>query len=763
MFNTIKSKIILTTSLMFVILCLVLAGFSALIYQQGKFIVRRGCGYNIAIFKEKINKEIIELESSASDLALLGSVYFESRREKTLAENMLINIFNGYPMSLGGGIWFEPYEVNKNKRLFCIYAFRDKKGTLKIDNSFESEAYNYPHQRWYTDIKHGLEREKTVAWSGPYYESQGSDTLMVTVGAGIYNNDKLVGISTIDWEISSIIDSISKMAPTQNSFALFADKTNDYILASTDKYMQYENLLGKSLKAIPWYSEYTDGISTFKYHGKKYISYADVLDNGMILIINVPEIELFRMLIENVLVFFLILFSIMAFISSLLYKVLTVNIMNPIDKLTNIANKIRQGSLDTEIKIEKPEEFERLAATFDMMTKDIKSIMHEKEHYLSELQIAKDIQKSSLPSVFPPFPDRKEFDIYASMEAATEVGGDFYDFYFISPKKLIFLIADVSGKGIPACLCMMRAKTIVNNISKFEYSPKELIESVNKIICETNKQGFFVTMLIGIIDVKTGKLSFINCGHNPPLLRRNGKFEYIKMDTNLVLGMVDDFEYNIHEMQLQKDDMIFMYTDGITEARSDKDELFGEERLAQCLNNRREENVSKVIENVKTNLHGFTKDMPQSDDMTMLAFKYNGTSQNNVEVFKCKAEKENFKLFDKWLLDTCEEWSIPQSRIMNIELSCEEVYTNIISYGYPESNAGDVEIKMTKGENFLQIDFTDDGIEYNPLEKADPDINLSIDERDVGGLGIFMVKQMVDDIKYSRENNMNILTLTYEI
>jgi sigma-B regulation protein RsbU (phosphoserine phosphatase) len=206
-------------------------------------------------------------------------------------------------------------------------------------------------------------------------------------------------------------------------------------------------------------------------------------------------------------------------IPALLYCSLNHYIVNPIGKLTEIAKKIGKGE-DIQIKIEKPEEFAQLASTFDKMTKDIKSVTQERAKINSELSIAKSIQSSSLPNVFPPFPNRKEFDIFASMEAAKEVGGDFYDFFFIDDTKFMFLIADVSGKGVPAALFMMTVKTLINNMAQMDYSPKQLIEIINNKICQTNKQGFFVTVLIGITSITTGKTTLINCGHNLPLIKR---------------------------------------------------------------------------------------------------------------------------------------------------------------------------------------------------------------------------------------------------
>ena len=354
--------------------------------------------------------------------------------------------------------------------------------------------------------------ERNIVWTKPYYENLGSYTKMVTAGTGIYVDGELVGIATVDWEISSEFEKISKMKPLEktlsmykqgseikNSFALFDNVEQDYIIATSDPYLDSEKLVGHSLKEIPWYADNLYAITYIKYHGKKYVPFVNKLRNGMELIICIPKSEMFRDIDRFYSYIVLILLFIGLIIPILLYFSLKKYIVNPIGKLMNVASKISKGE-DIEIKIEKPEEFAQLASTFDNMTKSIKTITQERAKINSELSIAKSIQTSSIPNVFPPFPERTEFDIFASMDAAKEVGGDFYDFFFINENKFMFLIADVSGKGVPAALFMMNVKTLINNIAQIEYSPKELIEKINKKVCETNKQGFFVTMLACIVD-----------------------------------------------------------------------------------------------------------------------------------------------------------------------------------------------------------------------------------------------------------------------
>lgn len=758
-FDTIKSKIILISALLLITLSLLLGFFAYLYLQNGKFLLLKGFSYHISTFAEKINKDIIRIEDNAKDLALQGEMFNRIDKNRNMALFTTINIFKNYPNSLGGGIWFEPNIINPNQKRYCIYVYRNKNNEIAPDEQFETEEYDYHNRSWYKEIFPNVTKEDNVEWSRPYYEQEGSNTLMVTAGAGIYDNDKRIGISTVDWEISSIIKSVSEMKPTKNSFALFGDKDHNSIIASTDPYMKNAELLGKPLNTLPWYNENLINITYFNYHGKKFIPYVKHLDNGMILIICIPKTELFYYLVHHVIILFVIFMFLSLITSVLLYVGLKKYIDKPIDKLIDIAHRIGDGNFNTEIKLEKPLEFAQLAETFDKMTQDIRSITKERQRIESELSLAKAIQASSLPNVFPPFPNNDEIDIFAGMEAAKEVGGDFYDFYFIDKTHFMFLIADVSGKGVPAALFMMTTKTLVNYIAKSKLSPKKMIEEINRKICENNKHGFFITMLIGIVDVTTGKIVFINCGHNPPLIKQNdGDYRYFELNSNIVLGAFDNAEFEVSEMQLKDGDEIFIYTDGITEATNVSDEMFGEERLLKTINNIYSDDTKIVLEGIKQEVKAFAQGVAQSDDMTALLFKYCGKNASNKKSYKGIASKQNFKNFISWLKKTCSDFNFNQEIKDKLHLVSEELYTNIFSYAYEEQQ-GDIEVILQKEDNFITYTFKDKGIPYNPLERPDPDVTLPPESRDEGGLGIFIVKNSVDEIKYEHKDGKNILSM----
>ena len=757
-FNTVKSKIILISALMLITLSLLLSFFSYIYLQNGKKLILEGFSFHISNFAEKINKEIIRIENNAKDLALQGEMFYQIDKNKKMALFTTINIFKNYERSLGGGIWFEPNIIDAAKKYYCIYVYRNKDNQIVPDEEFESEEYDYLNKSWYKEIMPEVSPQDNVAWSLPYYEKEGSNTLMVTAGAGIYSNGKKIGISTVDWEISSIIESVSNMKPTPGSFALFGDKEHNSVIASTDPYIDSSILLGKPLEALPWYNENLKNITYFDYHGQKYIPYVKVLDNGMLLIICIPKRELFYYLVKHVVILFIIFMLCSLFISVLLYSGLKKYIDKPIEKLTDIAHKIGDGNLNTEIKLEKPLEFAQLADTFNNMANDIKTITKERQRIESELSLAKTIQAASLPNVFPPFPNNSEFEIYAGMEPAKEVGGDFYDFYFIDDNHFMFLIADVSGKGVPAALFMMTTKTLINYIAQSDLSPKEMIETINKKICENNKRGFFITMLSGVVNVKTGELSLINCGHNPPLIRdKNGEYRYLNLDSNIVLGIFEDAEFKVSEYKLNQGDEIFIYTDGITEAVNGEDEQYGEERLLKTINGMLKRNVKETLDGISKSVKEFAQGVAQSDDITMLIFKYCGNN-NFTQKYYGTASKQNYAEFDAWLENTCTNNNLNDELKMKLHLIAEELYTNIFSYAY-EDNQGDIEVILSKENNVINYTFIDRGVEYNPLERPDPDVTLPPESREQGGLGIFIVKSSVNEINYEYKDGQNILSM----
>ncbi len=295
-------------------------------------------------------------------------------------------------------------------------------------------------------------------------------------------------------------------------------------------------------------------------------------------------------------------------------------------KINRSLAKITSGNLDTVVDVRTNEEFASLSDDINSTVLTLKRYIAEAAARIDkELEFAKTIQHSAIPTVFQPYPGHSEFDIYAAMDTAKEVGGDFYDFYFVGENKLGFLIADVSGKGIPAAMFMMTAKTIIKGYAESGKSVDEVFTIANEKLCESNEAGMFVTAWFGMLDLLTGKVEFVNAGHNPPLVRhKDSTFDYLKSKPSFVIAGMEGMKYRRNEFFLSPGDEIYLYTDGVTEATDSENRLYGEERLVRFLNTLHGLSGEEICHAVKADVADFVGDAPQFDDITMLYLKYNG-------------------------------------------------------------------------------------------------------------------------------------------
>ena len=256
---------------------------------------------------------------------------------------------------------------------------------------------------------------------------------------------------------------------------------------------------------------------------------------------------------------------------------------------------------------------------------DLTSVTAEKERIGAELNVATQIQADMLPRIFPAFPERTEFDIYATMNPAKEVGGDFYDFFLVDDDHLAVVIADVSGKGVPAALFMVIAKTLIKNHAQNKDCPGDVFMQTNEQLCEGNDAGLFVTAWMGILEISTGKFTYVNAGHNPPLLRHaDGSFEWLKSRPGFVLAGMEGVRYRENVMELAQGDTLYLYTDGVTEATNGAQELFGDDRLQNALNEQPDLPVDDLLHKIKSDIDSFVGEAEQFDDITMLGLKYHG-------------------------------------------------------------------------------------------------------------------------------------------
>ena len=624
MLTSIKSKIIVLTFALLVILGFVVTGAAITAFYHDKELIITANNAAITAFEGQMNTEIAELEKNAMDLALMGQIYYQKNEQPEVAESFTKQILRNYPNSMGNGLWFEPYKMQENKKAACIHALWNENNQIGLLPSCVRGDYDYFSRNWYIEIIRDLKAGKKISWTRPYKSSE-VEFLMTTVGVGLYDKNELVGIAMVDWQMDTILKSILKIKPTPNSFVIFADKTNDYIIATTQPDINNTSIMGKSLNTLGWYSpQLKEGIP-FDYKGTKYIPYIKQLTNGLFLIVNVPLFELFHDAVHHLSILLSVLLISTLIIVSILYFVLRQNINQPISHLIQIAQKISHGDLDRTIQLNEPSELAQLAKSFNKMKSDIKThltqiakISSEKEKIESELAIAKTIQSSALPTDFP---KNKHFELVATMTPAREVGGDFYDFFPIDENHYAFVMADVSGKGITAALYMMSAKTAIKNMLQSGYPIQEAISKANKTLCDNHARGMFVTAFVGILDMTTGQVQYVNAGHCPPLHKTKKGYEYIDVVRNLVIGITATYKYEVGQFTLKKNDRLFLYTDGVTEAQTKQEKLFGPERLKKALN-QKTLSLPDTLDHVHKSIQRYVKDATQSDDITMMVLEF---------------------------------------------------------------------------------------------------------------------------------------------
>ena len=391
---------------------------------------------------------------------------------------------------------------------------------------------------------------------------------------------------------------------------------------------------------------------------------------------------------------------------------------------------------------------------------NLAQVTMEKEHISTELNVANRIQADMLPRIFPAFPDRNEFTIFASMDPAKEVGGDFYDFFLVDDDHLAMVVADVSGKGVPAALFMVIAKTLIKNRGLVGESPSEILQNVNNQLCEGNEEEFFVTVWMAILEISTGKGWAVNAGHEHPVIRRNnGPFELVVYRHSPAVAVMPGIRFRQHEFQLNPGDSLFVYTDGVPEATNAKGELFGNERMLESLNKNPATEATELLRGLRRDIDAFVAEAPQFDDITMLMMQYRGP-QNKGDL-TVEARKENLPQVLSFLDEHLESYGCPMKVQAQLDIAVEEIFVNIASYAY-ENEPGKVTIRLRETEDpkGITVTFVDEGAPFDPVTRPDPDVTLSAKERSIGGLGIYLVKKSMDDVRYRYEGNLNILTLT---
>ena len=388
------------------------------------------------------------------------------------------------------------------------------------------------------------------------------------------------------------------------------------------------------------------------------------------------------------------------------------------------------------------------------------------ERINSELHIASSLQQAMLPKTFPPYPDRNDIDLYASLVPAKEVGGDMFD-HFIRDEKLFFCIGDVSGKGVPSAIVMAVMNSLFRQISAHYSNPANIVHEMNQELCRNNESNMFMTFFVGVLDLPTGRLRYCNAGHDNPIVLTD-KMEKLPMKAHLPLGVFRDTEFEKEETLLTPGTMLFLYTDGLTEARNPEGKQYRKSRvwevLEQCL---RQPSLTaqEVLTTMSDNVQQFMGDAALSDDLTMLAFRYLRAKEEDTlcESLTLQNDIAQVGTLNDFVKRISTAHGLEKRTMRQLQLAVEEVVVNIMNYAYPSGITGDIRIDAHGNNRRMKFVISDEGMPFDPTEVADADTTLKAEDRPIGGLGITLTRKLVDSVNYERIDNRNILTLRKRI
>ena len=572
--------------------------------------------------------------------------------------------------------------------------------------------------------------------------------------AGVKYNDGFIQVGynmdTFEKDVTKLIDGVADNRHIGDTGFVMVIDSNDKVV-NAPKNKEIDDAFGVTFV--------DNELHTIQLNGKEYYVLYLISEGYKVLsLITTNEalkVELISLYVNTFLE--IIIFSLL-FV--LIYVLIRKRITEKIDKINVKLDSIAQGNLNEVVDVRDNVEFIELSDDINKTVDTLKKYINEAEKRMEkELELAKNIQLAALPTVDTTFDNRVDFDIYASMNAAKEVGGDFYDFYFTDENTLNILVADVSGKGIPAAMFMMRAKAILKALTEKGLPVDEVFTLGNKALCEANDAQMFITCWQAKIDLKSGHVTYVNAGHNPPLVKTNGKYEYLKGKSGFVLAGFDGFVYKSQEFDLNSGDYIYLYTDGVTEATNSNNELFSEERLIELLNANEFDSCKDLCENIKSHVDEFQNDREQFDDITMLSFQYKGLNKDRI-MEEENTSIEDISKFVEFAENVLNELNAPMKDIIKINIAIDEIVSNIFKYGY-DNKPGYVKMKIRPSVDlkYVSISFYDRGVPYNPIKAEDPDVTMRLEDRAIGGLGIYVVKKTMDNMKYKYENGQNILTI----
>jgi len=654
LYLSIRWKLILSIILPLIIITAVVMGFTLTrIFEFASVSIREQELGELNLYAQGIGAEFEGLSQIATTTANILSLDDDVTGEE-LYDILASNVENN-PLVYGAAVAWEPFAWNDDTRLFSPYVFEDGDSLSAIDIGAESYDYTDGNWEWYSGV---LEQGQAI-WTEPYFDEGAGNVLMTTFSAPIFRDGAFAGVTTVDVRLDALNEDAALQFSDENFMILsqsghFITHYNpDLVMNSTiqdqvamQNNPEFSTAVERMLAGEFGVSEVNDMfLNGGMVEGESWLFYTPVNATGWILSSTLPRSQLtselwslMSMAIYGLALMIVLIIALTLYVSSRLSR--------PIKTLSAAVSDVARGKLDTSIeKIYSMDELGRLSVGFNRMLKNLKKQVEIQSQQTAarqmvekELQVARETQQALLPSEFPPFPERREFQLHAVSKAARHVAGDFFDFFLINPRTLVFVIADVSGKGMSAALVMAVTRTIVRNLAESGKTPARILAETNELLRESHGGSAFVTIFLGIYNTNSGRIMYANGGHSPPLLvDRHGNARSVGEATGTIVGMLENQEYANAEMRLLPGETLLLFTDGITEARSPGGEFYGEGRIRAFLEANHGKSAEALCDTLEKEICDFQK-MNLADDLTILALRRIGSRMTRVleDLFKAK-------------------------------------------------------------------------------------------------------------------------------
>lgn len=769
-----------------VIFCLIGAVFTRSGQRREERLVSLYAKLMVANSVTKIDNEFDRVAELLKDNAPVAQRLLD--RPEAL-KSFVAHLLKEDSLIMGGCVAIRPgYLPKLEAQDFAMeYNFRNNHGHW-AEKHLGDSLYDYTRMQWFTDALDATE----AVWSDPYFDSGGGNEMMVTCSHPLRRDDgTVVAVLTADISLNELSGEIRRLRPIDDSYAFILSDKGVFV-AHPDKAL----VLNKDVFAYSCDTgcSHIAEVGRDMLAGLKGARHIDITgDDSLVVYEPIPgtgwsicsvcsyDSIMAQLGPVTVKAVGLLLVGVLALV--ILVHLIIVYAMKPLSRLTMAVTKISAGDLDVELPgMKASDEIGRLNNAFAEMQTSLKHQMAQlvestkaKEHIESELQIARSIQMGLVPHSFSPFPECAGLELFAMLRPAKEVGGDLYDF-FIRDSKLFFAIGDVSGKGVPAALFMAVTRTLFRIIAGTTDTPREIMTRLNDTIIKDNDECMFVTITIGVLDLATGRLELCNAGHNQPVAVSRHRASMVKVKDNIPVGVMDDFDFEDEIIQLENGEMLFLYTDGLTEAENSRKELFGDERMLGVLKDAAAGTVKECIERMEASAAAFAGGSDQSDDLTMLGIRLFRDASDNGECRRAESDSDSMSMIFTNSMDIVSEIPAAVNRIgtrflLDAEatgrlcLMLEEALVNVVSYAYPAGESGEIEVVATSGmpeedSEEVTVEIIDGGVPFDPTAAATPDTEASLEERPIGGLGIYLIRSLASRVDYRRDNGRNHFSFT---